>query len=335
MIGWFNNLIFSYPWLLLLLALLPVGVWLYRRNRARRYPDLRLPSLRGLPTVGSWRGRVRPVLPLLRLAAAALFIIALARPRLDLSEENVTAEGIDIILAMDLSSSMLAQDFPPNRLEVSKQVAINFVNNRQHDRIGLVVFSGEAFTQSPLTTDYDVVKYFLERLKPGVLDDGTAIGTGLATSVNRLRDSEAESKVIILLTDGVNNTGYQSPELATQLAKEFDIRVYTVGVGTTGEVLAPVSQRSNGQYIYGVARGEIDENLLQFIADQTNGRYFRAKSAGQLEEIYEYINELETTEILTTVVKRYSEQFHWFLGWGLLLLLIELGLRYTVLRAIP
>lgn len=330
-----SQLTFADPWLLLLLLLIPLAWWLERRYTGRRYPTIRVSRLSGIQGTDSWRVVLRRYLPLLRAIAVAALIVALARPQFSLREESVKAEGIDIILAMDLSSSMLAQDFEPNRLEVSKRVAQDFVNKRPYDRIGLVVFAGEAYTQTPLTTDHSVVNAYLQAMQAGALSDGTAIGMGLGTAVNRLRDSEAKSKVIILLTDGVNNTGYQSPELAAQLAQEFGIRVYTIGVGSTGETLTPVSRRSDGQYIFGIARVEIDEALLQQIAEQTEGRYFRATSAEALEAIYGYIDELEKTEIEATVIRRYREAFGGFALLALLLLVVELLLRYTVLRAIP
>lgn len=329
------NITFAHPWVFLLLLLGPLIYWWYRRQVGRRYPQLRMSSLSALEGIQSWRARLRNILPGLRALALLLLVVALARPQLTLKEESVKAEGIDILLAMDLSSSMLAQDFSPNRLEVSKQVAIDFVNKRSFDRMGLVAFAGEAFTQCPLTTDHSVVKTFLAGLACGALDDGTAIGMGLATAVNRLKDSEAESKVVILLTDGVNNTGYQSPELAAQIAREFGVKVYTIGVGTEGQALTPVSRDRNGRYRYDIAKVEIDEALLQEIAQMTDGRYFRATSAEGLQEIYDLIDQLEKTEIETTVIKRYSEEFGQFAFLALLLLVLEVLLRYTVLRAIP
>lgn len=323
------------PEFLLLLLVLPLAWWYLRRYGGERFARLRLPTTEGLSTLQSWRVRLRPLLTVLRIAAVVLLIFAMARPQRELQKEEVKAEGIDIVLAMDLSSSMLAQDFQPNRLEVSKRVAREFVGNRPFDRLGLVVFAGEAFTQTPLTTDRTVVDEFLAGLEAGSLTDGTAIGMGLATAVNRLRDSEAESKVIVLLTDGVNNTGYQSPELAAQLAQEFGIRVYTIGVGTTGETLAPVSRQRNGRYVMGIVKVEIDEQLLRQIADMTEGRYFRAQSAEDLENIYDYIDQLEKTEIETTVIRRTSEEYGRFLFIGLILLVSELLLRYTILRTIP
>lgn len=333
--SWLSQYNLLHPFFLLLLLLLPLGWWWIGRQGKRRFVEFRLPSLASVSGVYSWRSRLRPYLMVLRALAVIFLIIALARPQRNLTEQSITAEGVDIVLSIDLSSSMLAQDFRPNRLEVSKRVARDFVENRPYDRLGLVVFAGEAFTQTPLTTDRRIVDNYLAGLQAGALDDGTAIGMGLATAVNRLKDSEANSKVIILLTDGVNNTGYQSPELAAQLAAEYDIRVYTIGIGTTGETLTPVSRRSDGEYIFGIARVEIDEALLQRIAEQTDGRYFRATSAEALEQIYEYIDELEKTEIETTVIKRYSEEFGGWLQLALILLILELLLRYTVLRTIP
>jgi len=321
--------------MLLLLLLLPVlALWYYYRHRDR-YATLRMPSLEGLGEGASLRGRLRALLPLLRALAFIALVIALARPQEVLQEEEIKAEGIDIFLAMDLSSSMLAQDFTPDRLEVSKRVAAEFVDKRAYDRIGLSVFAGEAFTQCPLTTDHRIVKEFLGNLKCGILEDGTAIGMGLATAVNRLQDSESKSKVVILLTDGVNNAGYVKPLTAAEIAKEFGIRVYTIGVGSTGDALTPVSRRSDGRYIFGLARVEIDEDLLRQIADMTQGAYFRATSAESLERIYAEIDELEKTEIEVTVIKRYSEEFHRFAWLALIFIVLELLLRYTVFRTIP
>jgi Ca-activated chloride channel family protein len=319
---------------LLLLALPAVGIWYYRRYK-QRYPTMDMPSLEGIRDIRSWRARFRVALPIMRALAFTLLVIALARPQESLKEENIKAEGIDIVMVMDLSSSMLARDFTPDRLEVSKDVAAQFVDKRPYDRIGLAVFSGEAFTQCPLTTDHGVVKDFLENLKCGILEDGTAIGMGLATAVNRLKDSESVSKVVILLTDGVNNSGYIQPMTAAQIASQFDVKVYTIGIGSVGEALTPVSVRSDGRYIFGLARVEIDEQLLKEIAEMTGGAYFRATSKEGLEEIYSKIDELEKTEIEVTTIRRYSEEFYFFAGFGLLLLVLELLLRYTVFRALP
>ncbi len=333
--SWLTNIQFYNPELLLLLLLLPLLVYWYLRRRRERYATIRMSTLSALSDVNSWRGRLRAALPILRALAFVALVVALARPREMRQEEEVKAEAIDIVLVMDLSSSMLAQDFEPDRLEVSKKVAAEFVDKRAYDRIGLAVFAGEAFTQCPLTTDHRIVKGFLRELQCGLLEDGTAIGEGLATAVNRLRESEAKSKVVILLTDGVNNAGYIKPLTAAEIAEEFGVKVYTVGVGSTGDALTPVSRRSDGRYVFGLARVEIDEALLQQIAQQTGGRYFRATSAETLQQIYAEIDQLEKTEIDVTVYRRYSEYFHVFVGWGLLFLVLEIVLRYTFLRTIP
>jgi Ca-activated chloride channel family protein len=230
---------------------------------------------------------------------------------------------------------MGATDFAPNRLEVAQLVARDFVSRREFDRIGLVVYAGEAYTKSPLTVDKEIIDRFIAELQMGEITDGTAIGTGLATAVNRLKESESASKIIILLTDGENNAGYHSPELAAELAKEYGIRVYTIGVGSGQETLMPSSPIGGGRYTFKPTRGTVDDELLGFIAETTNGRYFRARDTEELESIYDYIDELEKTEIETTIFKRYEEQFGRFLLFGLGLLLLETVLRYTVLRTVP
>lgn len=259
----------------------------------------------------------------------------MARPRLILKEEEVKAEGIDIMMIMDLSSSMLARDFQPDRLTVSKEMGKRFIDKRTYDRIGLVVFAGESFTQSPLTTDHRIVKEFMSSLESGIMEDGTAIGMGLASAVNRLKESESESKVVILLTDGVNNAGYIKPMTAAEIAKELDVKVYTIGVGTMGNAVAPISKRSDGRYVFGVSRVEIDEELLTEISELTGGQYFRATNEAGLEEIYAEIDRLEKTEIDVSVFKRYSEEFRKFLLFGLLFLFVEWLLKNTILRTLP
>ncbi|GAB5552643.1 MAG: VWA domain-containing protein [Saprospiraceae bacterium] len=292
-------------------------------------------SLKSVENSTSWKGRLRALLPILRILAFIALVVALARPRELFQEEEVKAEGIDIMLVMDLSSSMLARDFEPDRLEVCKRVATEFVDKREYDRVGLSVFAGEAFTQCPLTTDHRVVKDFLANLECGLLEDGTAIGMGLATAVNRLKDSESKSKIVILLTDGVNNAGYVKPETAAEIAREFEIKTYTIGVGTNGDALTPVNRRSDGQYMFGLARVEIDEALLEQIAEMTGGKYYRALSEQGLEDIYDEIDRLEKTEIEVTVFKRYQELFHVFVWIAMLILVLEVLLRYTIFRAIP
>jgi len=332
MISYLKNIEFTDPWLLLLSAL-PIGWYLWKilkkKNSDTTFTISSSEAVRG---AASLRSRLLWIPDVLRFLGLLLLVIALARPQLTLKEEEVKAEGIDIMLAIDLSSSMLAKDFEPDRLEVSKEVAIDFVKKRPYDRMGLAVFAGEAFTQCPLTTDQIILTDFLETLAVGTLADGTAIGMGLATAVNRLKDSESESKIVILLTDGVNNTGYIDPETASEIAEEYDVKVYTIGVGSQGNALTPVNRRSNGQYVFRMSRVQIDEALLQEISRNTGGRYFRATDRDDLENIYAEIDRLEKTEIEVNVFKRYQDEFRRFLLFGLMFLLLELLLRNTVLN---
>jgi Ca-activated chloride channel homolog len=330
-----NNIEFANPEFLLLLLLLPLIAWWYRGKYKTHYAPITMSNLAMFRGNSSWRGRLRFLLPTLRGLAFLVLTVAMARPQKLLNEEDVQADGIDITITLDLSSSMLAQDFEPDRLEVAKKVASDFVEKRAYDRIGLVVFSGEAFTQCPLTTDHKVVKEFLANLQCGFLQDGTAIGMGLATAVNRMKDSQTKSKVIILMTDGVNNAGYFKPEDAMQLAKTLGIKVYTIGVGSTGEAMSPVGRRSDGKYVFGLVPVEIDEPLLQNIAQSTGGKYYRATNAQELEQIYSEIDRLEKSRIDVTTFKRRSEAFANWAMVGLILLILELGLRYTVFRTIP
>jgi Ca-activated chloride channel family protein len=329
-----GQLHFVHPLYLLLLLLIPALIWWLRRQQQQRYVVMEMSSLQSTIKLSSWRSRLRPVLPYLRLAALVLLIVAMARPQRTLKEEKINAEGIDIVMTMDLSSSMLAQDFKPDRLEVAKRMAKEFVTQRQYDRIGMVVFAGEAFTQCPLTTDHEVLQNFISQLQCGLLEDGTAIGMGLAAAVNRLKDSPAKTKVVILVTDGVNNVGYFKPITAGEIAKEFGIKVYAIGVGSVGEALTPVSRRSDGRFIFGLAPVEIDEDLLRQISKMTGGKYFRATSANDLQQIYRQIDRLEKTKIEVTAIKRYSEEFRWFALAALVILALEFLLRYSVLRAI-
>lgn len=331
----FNNLYFYNPWVFILMALLPLMAAWYFFKRDGQFATFSMPKVQSFQGLAALRGNLQWLLPILRLLCLAALVIAMARPQEIFKEEDITADGIDIIMVMDLSSSMLAQDFRPDRLEVSKKVASQFIDKRKYDRIGLAVFAGEAFTQCPLTTDHRVLKEFLANLHCGILEDGTAIGMGLATAVNRLKDSDAKSKVVILLTDGDNNAGYVKPITAAEIAREYDVKVYTIGVGTRGKALAPVSRRSNGEYIFGLATVQIDEELLQKISEMTGGKYYRATTASALQKIYAEIDTLEKTEIETTTIKRESERFHKFALWGIIFLGIETLLRYTVLRTLP
>ncbi len=331
----FSNFTFQHPWFFLLFLVPPLLVWLRNRRGSRQEATVTMPTLAVAAGLKSWKVDFQKLLPLLRLLAFLSLVVALARPQRTLKEETIKAEGIDIFLAIDLSSSMLAQDFDPDRLEVSKRVAVEFVEKRQYDRIGLAVFSGEAFTQCPLTTDHRVLTDFIEGLRCGILEDGTAIGMGLATAVNRIKDSPGKSKVVILLTDGVNNAGYVKPLTAAEIARQFGVKVYTIGVGQEGTAVSPISRRSDGSFVMGMAKVEIDEELLKQISEMTGGKYFRATTARSLEKVYEEIDRLEKTEIEVTSIKRYSEEFYRFVWLALFFLVLEMLLRYTVLRAIP
>lgn len=326
-----SQIIWAQPLWFLGLLILPLAWFLTRK---RKKPTVRVPGV-PLKLPLTWRTVLAQNLKWLEYLAIAAFILAMARPQKMLQEKEINAEGIDIFLVMDLSSSMLARDFKPDRLEASKALAAEFIDKRPFDRIGLAVFAGEAFTQCPLTTDHKVLKEFLAGLQCGFLEDGTAIGMGLAAGVNRLKDSEAKSKVVILLTDGVNNAGYIQPMTAAEIAQEFEVKVYTIGVGSEGTALSPVSKRRDGEYIFGMTRVEIDEGLLRDISKMTDGRYFRAKDVQGLQQVYETIDRLEKTEMTVTVIKRYEELFLLFLWAGLGLLSIVQILRWTILKVFP
>lgn len=330
-----GNIDFVNPGAFFLLLLIPLlGIWHFLKLR-KQQTVFTISDSSPIKELKTWRTILYPYLPILRALSLIAIIFAIARPQLTLKEEEVKAEGIDIVLVMDISSSMLAQDFKPDRLQVSKEVAKQFVDKREFDRVGLVVFAGESFTQCPLTTDHRVVKDFLDGLECGMLEDGTAIGMGLASAVNRMKDSPSKSKVVILLTDGVNNSGYIKPLTAAEIAVELDTKVYTIGVGTRGQALSPISRRSDGRYIFGMAQVEIDEQLLEEIANMSGGEYYRATDEQSLQSIYAEIDRLEKTEIEITSFKRYSEEFRRFLSIGLVLLLIDLLLRMSVFKTLP
>lgn len=329
-----QSLTFAQPlWLLLLLGV-PVLIWFTYFRKQKEAKGLIISDLMSLPRHRSWKLWVYKYTPLVLLASIIICILALARPRKALTETNVKTEGIDIMLVMDLSSSMLSQDFVPDRLEVSKKVAIEFIEARKNDRVGLVVFAGEAFTQCPLTSDHVVLSTFFENLSVGQLEDGTAIGMGLATAVNRIKDSKASSRIIILLTDGVNNSGYIDPETATQLAEHYQLKVYTIGVGTEGYAPSPIGRSRNGDYVFGVAEVKIDTLLLRDIAKRTGGRYFRATDSESLKEIYREIDVLEKTEMETEAFQRYTEMFQYFLIPGIIGLLLWFLLVEVIFKPI-
>ncbi|MCB0770952.1 MAG: VWA domain-containing protein [Flavobacteriales bacterium] len=309
------------PWVFWCLLLLLPLIVLHTIRTTRRGPMVRLSTLYALVN-----GPV-DILSIFRhlpFAAAVLgtglLLIAMARPQSEDNWQDVQREGIDIVIALDISASMLAKDLKPDRLEASKRVAINFIDGRPNDRIGLVVYEGEAFTQCPITTDHRVLKELFTEVRSGLIDGGTAVGTGLATALNRLRESEAKSKVVILLTDGVNNAGTIQPSDAAMIAEQLGIRVYTIGVGTMGKALSPVQRHATGQYRYDYVDVEIDEATLREVADRTGGKYFRATDERKLNDIYAEIDRLERTRIKVTEHRAMSEEYFPFalLGCGIL-----------------
>jgi Ca-activated chloride channel family protein len=325
---------FADPWLLGLLALLP-PLYVIRARSARRAGALRFSALGTVRETGEGRSRWMPRIPgFLRGVALAAMIIALARPQTGITSENILTEGIDIVLVMDVSSSMLAEDLEPNRLEAAKVVAADFVTGRTSDRIGLVAFAGEAYTQAPLTLDYDVIRTLLADLDVGMIQDGTAVGMGLATAVKRLQASDAESRVVILLTDGRSNRGEIGPVTASQMAEALGVRVYTIGVGTRGVARVPVDDPVMGRR-YATMRVDVDEPTLREVAEKTGGRYFRATDTESLAAIYGEIDELETTEVEVENYTQYSERFGPVLALGLFLVILDVGLSHTVLRRLP
>ena len=326
---------FADPLYLLLFAAVPLLVYWYVIRGRQQSAALRYSSIAVVRRADRRRtGRRRHVLFALRTLALTACIVAFARPQTGLTAENVTTDGIDIILVLDLSSSMLAEDLEPNRIIAAKQVAADFVGRRRNDRIGLVVFAGDAFTQVPLTLDYDVVTTILGELETGIIEDGTAIGMGIATAVKRLQGSNAESKVIVLLTDGRNNRGEIDPVTAAQMAQALGVRIYAIGAGTQGVARVPVDDPLFGRR-YAQVRVDIDEETLNETASLTGGQYFRAADRESLERIYAEIDALETTEIEVEQFTRYGELFHVPLFFGLGLLLLEFGLGATVMRRLP
>jgi Ca-activated chloride channel family protein len=331
-----DEITFAHKWVLFLLILVPLIVaWYFWKGRFGK-PELTISSLAGFAQrKESIVVKLMHLPIILRSLTVALLIVALARPQTKLSWQDMSTEGIDIVLAMDLSPSMLAKDLKPNRLEAAKSVAIEFIDGRETDRIGLVVFSGEAFTQCPLTIDHSVLKNLLTSVEPNFLADGTAIGMGLATGVNRLRESKANSKVIILITDGENNVGSISPLTAAEIAQKYGIRVYTIGVGTKGMAYSPYSRLPNGEFIFDYVPVKIDEPLLKEISKMTNGKYFRATNNAGLADIYKQIDLLEKTKFDVTEFRKKKEEFWPFAFFAALLLCLEWLLRNTLMRSIP
>jgi Ca-activated chloride channel family protein len=328
--SWFNGIEFAHPGFFWLLIIIPLMVGWYIWKQRQLQGNLSVPTLKGFTVKKSNIAPYRHSGIVLRSLALIALIVALARPQSSLSWQDSTTEGIDIMIASDISGSMLAEDFKPNRLEAGKNIAIDFIKNRPNDRIGLVIFSGESFTQCPLTIDHDVLVNLYADIKNGMIEDGTAIGMGLATAVNRLRGSEAKSKVIILLTDGSNNAGSIPPITAAEIAKQFNVRVYTVGLGTNGYAPYPVQTPFGVQYQR--MKVDIDEGTLSKIASITGGKYFRATNNETLKEIYTQIDKLEKAKIDVTQYRKKTEMF---LPWtiiALILLSFEFLLKNTLFK---
>lgn len=327
------HIILTNPEFLFLLLLLPLIFWYFRKKGNKRGIRMQLSStenIQKIPDSGKVKSRV--ILPILLTISFASFILAMARPQKTDTTQSIDSEGIDIVISLDISGSMLAEDFKPNRIEAAKETAINFVKGRPGDRIGLVIFAGESFTQCPITIDHDVLIDQIEKVKPGLLEDGTAIGMGLGTAVDRLRNAKGKSKVVILLTDGVNNTGKIDPMTALEIAKAFKVRVYTIGIGTMGQAMYPYPTPTGVQKR--MMPVEIDEALLKKIATETGGNYYRATGNSSLKNIYKEIDKLEKTKIEMNAFKNYEELFFPFALVGVLALFLFLLLKNTYFRTI-
>jgi len=331
----FEGIYFANPNYLWLLLILPVVLTWQIFSRNKTQPLLKMPSLSNFQEGSFFWARIFHGLFIFRLCAIGLIILAIARPQtVDISTRTKTNKGIDIVMAIDVSSSMLAQDLKPDRLTALKRVAAEFIQDRRSDRIGLVVYAGESYTKTPITSDKNIVKSSMREINfQGLIEDGTAIGMGLATSVNRLKDSKAKSKIIILLTDGVNNSGFIDPKIATELAVEFGIKTYTIGLGSNGTALAPVGILPNGKFKYGLTKVEIDEALLKEIALKTGGIYFRATNNQKLEEIYQEINKLEKTEIEEFKYYNYEEKYRVLILLAIGFIIFEWIFRNTLFKS--
>lgn len=332
--NWFENITFAYPLVLGLFILIPVLLYWYYNKHSRQQGTVKVSTLGMYLPNRSWKSTFRHVPFILRLLAVSCIIIALARPQTRNDEELKNGQGIDIILCMDVSGSMLAQDFLPDRMEASKQMAASFVDMRPTDRIGVVIFSGESFTLVPLTTDKNVLKAQIFNIQRGLLEDGTAIGDGLGVSVDRLKSVKTKSKVIILLTDGEDQGGRIDPLAGKELAKAYGIRVYTIGVGSEGYAPVPVPDGAGGTTTR-QQKVNIDEKLLRMIAEETGGLYFRARDNESLKRIYTEIDKLEKSRIEVTSLRRYTERFFPFALAAATLILLELVLRFTIFRKFP
>jgi Ca-activated chloride channel family protein len=331
---WQPNTTFANPEFLWGLIVIPLLVYWYIRRHRRVFSDVRFSTLQAFAAVKpTWRERLRHAPVVLRMIVIAAVIVAMARPQTTSQGEDIYTEGIDIAMLLDISGSMLAEDFQPNRIKAAKAVAQDFVDGRKNDRIGLVIFAGQSFTQCPMTMDYHVLKDLLRQVEPGMVEDGTAIGMAIAQGVNRLKDGKAKSKVMILLTDGVNNRGEIDPITAAQIAQTFGIRIYTVGVGTVGEAPYPVQTPFGTRYQN--IPVDVDEKTLSTIADMTGAKYFRAKNNRALKQIYEEIDQLEKTRIEVKSYRSYTERFYAWAWLGLAALLLELMVSGVILRKVP
>lgn len=329
------NLEFLNPEYFILMGIIPIIILWNYLNRDKLNNSIKFSNSAAFQDSSNFYSKFKSILKYLRLISLLLIITALARPQvIDTSTRMKTNSGIDIIIAIDVSASMLAKDLKPNRLDALKNVADEFIKNRVSDRIGLVEYAGESYTKTPLTTDKSIILRSLKEIKyNNIIEGGTAIGMGLATSVNRIKDSKAKSKVIILLTDGVNNAGFIDPVTAAELAKEFEIKIYSIGLGTNGLALSPVGIDSRGKFNYANVQVEIDEKLLTQISEMTGGKYFRATDNNRLKEIYSDIDMLEKTEIEEFKYYSVDEKFRYFLLPAIILIVFEIIMKLTLLRS--
>jgi len=328
-----SHLSFAHPYYFALLLLVPFMIWWQGRKEYAAQAAFRLTTLSGIKRANpTTKVRLRPVLFVLRIVTLVMLAIALARPQSSNTTENIDTEGIDIVMCLDVSGSMLSEDLKPNRIEAAKAAALQFVEDRPADRIGLVIFSGESFSMCPITIDHNVLKEQINQVKSGMLIDGTSIGMGLSTAVDRLRNSKSKTKVIVLLTDGVNNTGLIDPNTALEIAKAFHIRIYTIGAGSQGQAMMPIPTANGTQRV--LVPVEIDEVLLKQMAQETGGKYFRATNSNSLSYIYKEIDKLEKTKVEVNSYKHYSELFFPFALIALISLFLEMVLRYTLFKSI-
>ena len=332
-----KNITFLHPEFFWLFLVLPIAIAWYWFTHKKQRATLKISSTKSFKGSATLIAKLQPLLFVLRILALSAIIVALARPRsVDVSSKSRTTKGIDIVMAIDVSGSMLAKDLKPNRLEALKRVAAEFVEDRINDRIGLVVYAGESYTRTPVTSDKTVILQSLKTVEydDSIIADGTGIGVGLATAINRIKDSKAKSRIIILLTDGVNNSGTIDPRMAADIAKEYGIKVYTIGIGTNGMAPFPYAKAPNGKFLYQNMKVEIDEKLMKEIAKTTDGKYFRATSNAKLKEIYTEINKLEKTEVEEKKYFNYDEKYQPLVWLALLLLFVEILLKNTIFKGL-